>query len=68
LSAQHYRELMHECLGWAMTAKSPREHVTFMRMAAAWRHVVTIAEGQHDGHEPWRPIAALSVRENFTAG
>lgn len=36
-SAKECRENAHECLGWAMTAKSDNEREIFLEMARSWK-------------------------------
>jgi hypothetical protein len=44
-TAQEYRELADECLGWAKTAKTNQERDIFLQMARTWLEAATIAAG-----------------------
>ena len=62
LSAKEYRELADECLGWARTAKSDKEHRIFLQMAEAWLEVVArrVAQNQSNKEEPRSQVCLLS--------
>ncbi len=44
MSANEYREYAEECMGWAKTARSDKERVTFIEMAKTWLEAAVLAE------------------------
>jgi hypothetical protein len=44
MSAKEYRDHAAECMGWAKTARSDQERVTFLEMAQAWIQAAIVAE------------------------
>ena len=44
MSAKEYRDHATECMGWAKTARSDQERVTFLEMAKAWIQAAVVAE------------------------
>jgi hypothetical protein len=44
MSAKEYRDHAAECMGWAKTARSDRERITFLEMAKAWIQAAVVAE------------------------
>jgi hypothetical protein len=41
-STVDYTKNAEECLGWAKTAKSPKERVIFLQMARCWLEAATV--------------------------
>lgn len=44
MSAKEYRNYAAECMGWAKTACSEKERLTFIEMANTWLQAATLAE------------------------
>jgi hypothetical protein len=44
MSAEEYRDYAEECMGWAKTARSHKERVTFLEMAKTWLQAAVLAE------------------------
>lgn len=44
MSAKEYWDHAAECLGWAKTARSDQERITFLEMAQAWLQAAIVAE------------------------
>ena len=63
MSSKEYREFADECLHWAKTARSDREHRIFLQMAESWLKAAAIAEHREGrraaaGNQQHRPDAA----------
>ena len=56
-SSQDYRDYADECLGWAKTARSPREREIFLQMAQTWLQAAAHLEGRANKEERIPPEA-----------
>ncbi len=60
MSAKEYREYAEECMGWAKSARTDKERVTFLEMAKTWLQAAALADLSNSPNEAMPPSHSLS--------
>jgi hypothetical protein len=55
MSAKEYRDYAGECMGWAKSARTDEERVTFLDMAKTWLQAAAMAERQSSAGNGAKP-------------
>ena len=59
MSAKEYRQYAEECMGWAKTARTVQERVTFLEMAKTWLQAAALADRSISPNEAMPPSHSL---------